>query len=167
MRAAPAVDYPLSPGVFWRCVSAALGAAVMAVPTFWALSLAGGEWPPAQTMGMLSSLSVAALGGWLGWRLASGAGGSLRWDGGRWLRLPAGHGLPEPGTPLLALDWGDWMLLRWYPTTGGPLHAGACLALSRSDRPASWHGLRVALRQPRGPAGMRSRATDGAESGQP
>lgn len=142
MRAAPAIDYPLACSGFWRggaslCASAA-GAALFA----W-----GGSWLQAGALQfVLLALSGALLGAVLGWCASRGKPGRLVWNGQSWLLVRPAAALPEPGTPEMALDWGDWMLVRWHAGPKGRTGwAPGWLALERRVRPHAWHGLRVAL----------------------
>ncbi|HSI58075.1 MAG TPA: hypothetical protein VLA16_10980 [Ideonella sp.] len=156
--AAPAVDYPASQGGFWRRIGAALGGVVGAVPAAWASShLALQPGLPVGSGGLaLFMLLGLGLGAWAGWRWSRVPACSLYWDGGRWQRRgPAGDAL-DAGVPELALDWGDWLLLRWRrdPSAAGDgagARHDAFIPLARRDLPSRWHLLRVALRQcPRG-----------------
>lgn len=171
MRAAPAVDYPVSQDGLWRRVPAALGGVLGAVPAAWAASLmaldlplpdpalrsmfpsAAGAihlWFGALFVGALV-LPAAALGAWLGWRLSRVAPGSIHWDGGAWFRRAAAGSEAQAGWPEVALDWGHWLLLRWRPevsAASGRRGGAVCIPLARRDLPAQWHLLRVALRNP-------------------
>ena len=88
-------------------------------------------------------------------------GGRLRWDGVVWHLGGAATGpaSERPGTMAIALDGGNWMLLRFRASQADAGLRVRWLALSRRDLGAQWHALRCAVYSPRpDPAGRPAQA---------
>lgn len=72
----------------------------------------------------------------------------LNWDGQCWL-LHSRSCPAEPGQPVLVLDAGAWLLVRWHVSRqDAPMRPTTrWLPLARSNSPAAgdWHALRTAL----------------------
>jgi hypothetical protein len=152
MRAAPAVAIDLYPSAAWRGVLALLAAAALAVSAVWALERA-------DAVGGVTAALVAGLGAavlvWA-WQPPPRR---LRWDGQGWWLVPA-QGAEQPGSVLVALDLGGWLLLQFRPAPAPPvLRRGTWLALQRRGLDADWHALRCALYSPR-PAAPSPAGTD-------
>jgi hypothetical protein len=128
----------------WRLASAVLAGLATGVLLGWGVSLAG--WPvmPAAIGCLVASLAVLAFA-WRrlpvhprrlflsgdGWRVrsSSASGGSV------------GGSAPIAGRPVIALDLGAWMLVRFDTTPSRRLW----LPLSASTDPGRWSALRAAL----------------------
>lgn len=141
MRAAPAITVFLPGSRRWSTTCSLLGATAAAAAIAAACDQFGVD-------GMMSGLSIAAAalaGALLSWRARPPDKGRLRWDGARWwfcaaqnkVALPlssipfgSGHrkaaslehldnGVQEqPGSVMVMMDWGRWMLLCFKPATG-------------------------------------------------
>lgn len=134
MHPAPAASHPVGAWpVRWAAVAALSVAGVAALLAWWASGAASGP-----------ALAVAA-GIWLAaqvWALAgvrSASTGRLVWDGARWQFDGSLAAAADP-TPEIVLDLQTVMLLKW------PADRPIWLWVARSDDPASWAGLRRALR---------------------
>lgn len=147
MRAAPAVDYPLACSGFWQGGAALCASAACAALAWWAAS----GWETSLWLACSLSLGGATVGAAAGWRAGRGRPGQLVWNGQSWtlreLRLQAQASV-EAGSPEIALDWGDWVLLRWHGSIRRGWTSHRWLPLARRDLPRAWHALRVALRAP-------------------
>jgi hypothetical protein len=102
----------------------------------------------------MAVLSALAAGAWIlrRWRHPVG---QLSWTGSVWTWQaadPAGApAQPERiGHPEVAIDLGNWLLLRWHALEGNLLAPSLhqWLPVGRADAPEAWHGLRVALHAP-------------------
>jgi len=151
MRAAPPVVYPLARHGLWAGLAGVLVGLAAATPIAWLAwqSHAARVTPLAIEFLMAPlALAVALAAARLGARLASQPGGvSLRWDGASWQLQAAQGAVAELSTPSVRIDLGRAMLLR-APVPGARVR---WLAVECRDRPAAWHGLRVALAQPTRP----------------
>jgi hypothetical protein len=147
-RHAPAVRLVLHEDRSWRQARRAGGAVVVTGTLAWALMhAAAAPWsgPAVALLSLVLAASVARLSGTAGQR-------ELHWDGATWQ-------LDERPCELhVALDLGAWLLLSVTPGGG----RRRWLALSRTDHPAAWHGLRCALYCPRPPP-LKMTAGPGAE----
>jgi hypothetical protein len=145
MRAAPAFELTLSPGVIERALIALLAATAAAAPAAWvwshidaAVGPAGrGMWPWVAVVA-----AALAVGASIGWSAARSESRTLRWNQGRWTWIAGG--IEHEGTVQPKLDLGSWLLLALrsrqgalYWATVGPQRAGA-----------AWHPLRAALFAP-------------------
>jgi hypothetical protein len=148
-RHAPAVRLAVREDRPWRLARRACGGVVVTGTVAWALAQgAATAWsgPAVALLALLLAVSVA--------RRSGAAGhGELRWDGATW------HFDDRPCDLHVALDLGAWLLLSATPAGG----RRQWLALSRSDHPAAWHGLRCALYCPRPPP-LKMTAGPGAET---
>jgi hypothetical protein len=91
--------------------------------------------------GALAGAAVlAGLGWWLARRALPSGSGRLRWDGQAWSSISA-LGLKPVQRLVVALDLGNWVLLRLHLVGGGAVWRVASAASAQS----AWHGLRVAL----------------------
>jgi hypothetical protein len=148
MRAAPAVDYPLTRRGLWRQAGVVLASLAVFAPVGWAAwqlrtsHMIGESGILAWLLGgaVLASLAAAAH-----WRAAGRAPAlRLRWDGACWQLLGASAEPEELRAPVVCVDLGAMLLLRAPRVMGrGPLY----LPLERREHPAFWHALRVALAQ--------------------
>ena len=88
------------------------------------------------------------------WPLANPAAVSLRWDARCWHVGPPGSVGREPfsGEVSVAIDLGQWLLLRWHPAEGSTGFGPGWLPVQRRGMEAQWHALRCALYSPRPPA---------------
>ncbi len=93
-----------------------------------------------------------------GWR--GEANGRLVLDGGAWcFEAAAADPAPQAGELVVAVDLGDWMLLRFRPDGVRWPRNRRWFALSRSDMPADWQAFRRAVYSPRpSPAGLSAQA---------
>ena len=145
MRAPPPIDIVLSRSGAWLAFVVIAALAVMAVVAAW-LALGLREL----TISLTAAAGLAALTlGLVGWalRLTHPTGGRLRWSGRRWQlddAVAAGC-QPRTGDVVLAIDLGNWLLLRFTasPDAGG---ATCWLPVQRRGHEAEWHALRCALR---------------------
>ena len=136
MRASPACQVSLQRFGAWRAAIVILAGAGLATLVGWAATR---ESP--FSIAVLAPAMVATLvSGWVSaslWRISAQ---SLRWDGQAW------HLDAVPGNVELAIDLGPWMLLRFSPSTGGPVQ---WLPLQRLGLEAQWHSLRCGVYSPR------------------
>lgn len=150
MRAAPAVTVTLGRSPHAVAALAALAAASTAASTVWAVQR-DDAW------GAVLVLLIGLHATWLARSVARRPSLCLRWDGERWWLGPAAEGEPWPGEVSVALDVGDWLLLRFRPEATA--HARPrWLPVERAAVPADWHGLRCAVYSPR-PAGLAGAAS--------
>jgi hypothetical protein len=141
MRAAPAVAVELPGSRRWDLASAALAALA-------ASALAAALCTHFVSDAMMAGVCIAiaaGLAGLLGWRMGAQGRGRLRWDGTQWWYAGADpHGSEEqPGSVMVMMDWGRWMLLRFDPQTGGRRRARVWLPVSE-HRIAQAGALRAA-----------------------
>jgi hypothetical protein len=127
----------------------------MALLLAWTLTLSlRGEWALA-----MMAIPLLALVAWAAaWRPEPG--GRLFEQGGRWCFEDPARGLaPQPGSLVVALDLGPWMLLSFRHD--GPRLAAdqRWIVLSGRDMPADWGAFRRAVYSPRPvPAGLAAQA---------
>jgi hypothetical protein len=143
MRASPAFRIRVARYGVWRAAVAALVVVAFAVQAAWLASRAA-DTPVAASV-MLAIVGLALLGGAAG--ATRTAPVELYWDTRRWLLHPNGTGAgPHPGNLTIALDLGDWMLLRFDPDPAPPARRRATwLAVQRIGVEAHWHALRCAV----------------------
>ena len=166
MQPAPAVAFVCDDGGRWRALRAALPALAGAALAAWLARRAEATPIASALMAALTAATVAA-SAWR--RLGAEPRVRLRWDGARWYALTGGPPDDDAGTRVrvaVALDVGDWMLLRLRvdeAADGAPdalapsARVGARLRRARSAlRGARWcalHGagsaVRAALHAPR------------------
>ena len=162
MRAAPAFELDVRPGLPVRAVLAMIGGACAAAVGAWTWSHIDAAAGPAGrgAVGWLAvSLGAAMLGGWLGWRLAPRTPHTIAWHQGQWTLCQCAAA-PRAGTVQVKLDVGSWMLLRFRPAGAGPT---TWLAVSNSDAGPAWHALRATLFAP-GVPGPASAGDEGTRS---
>lgn len=150
MRAAPAVTVTLGCSRLAAAALAVLAAASIAASTVWAFQR-DDAW------GVVLVLLVGLHAIWLARSVARRPPLRLRWDGERWWLGAAAGGEPWPGEVSVALDLGDWLLLRFRPEATARSRA-RWLPAERAAMPADWHGLRCAVYSPR-PAGLADAAS--------
>jgi hypothetical protein len=121
-------------------------------------------------VGLLGGLAIAALLGWWlarpapapGWvtalalagcvgaaacaasLLRVGAAVGLRWDARQWWHA-CGAREPVAGELGVAIDLGDWMLLRFVPLGGSAWLAARWIPVQRRGLESVWHALRCAV----------------------
>ncbi len=144
MRAAPPVDAALAAGRAERMLITLLHALAGLAVAFWAAALAGLTGLAALVAcALAAAVTMAAIGFWLARRALPPDAGRLRWDGQAWRWLSSAGPAELPLARLeIAIDLGNWALLRLHPADGG--RALWRLASARTAG-AAWHGLRVAL----------------------
>lgn len=139
--------WPADP--FWRGLQAVLAALCFSALLLWGHEHLTGLAPLSWAVALLLA-GVTLLAAWLCWRHGARPPWRLRWDGQTW-HLQCAERAPECVVQLdMAMDWGDWLLLRWRPTEPSSQFAlwnrrwryGALHAVTAG---AQWHGLRVAL----------------------
>lgn len=124
----------------WLCtVERWAAAAAVTVAGLWALQRG-------DALGGLVAGGVALVAGAWAWDAARAPVCRLGWDGAAWT-LASTADRTLTGRASVALDLGDWLLLRFVPD-GSPRAAVRWLALARSEQASAWHGLRCALYGP-------------------
>ncbi len=156
MRGMPPLEVTVRRFGWWRGALVLLGTAGLAATLSWWLALpaprpgwSGVVAAAAVALALLPLIEVRRLR-----RLV------LRWDGERWQVAepgsPAGA-VPPGGRLQVALDLGDWLLLRFVPDAlPSALPRQRCpgwIALQRAGLELHWHALRCALYSPP-PAGL-------------
>ena len=91
------------------------------------------------------ALVAAACGAGL---LRFGAAVGLRWDGRQWWHA-RGSRAPVAGELGVAIDLGDWMLLRFVPSGASPWFGAHWVPVQREAHEDAWHTLRCAVHAPR------------------
>lgn len=153
LRHPPAFRIDVAPDPAWQHVQAALYCL--------ACGLAG-LTVAQHLLGTSPSLLTAA---WLGlaalavyifcWRRLEQACGLLRWDGRAWqwqdARTAGGEAETRPVDVAVAIDLGDWLLLRLRnaPPGGHALAGSRYLALAQRRHAATWPALRACLQATR------------------
>lgn len=145
MRAAPAVDAALASGRLERMLITLLYGMAGGVLALWAVGHSRAWAGAAATASpWLASLfaapAMALLGAALARRVLPAEPARLGWDGTGWQLRTAGN-LPLRRL-VVALDLGDWVLLKLFPADGKPVVWRVASARSAG---ADWHALRVAL----------------------
>ncbi|HKX93828.1 MAG TPA: hypothetical protein VJM48_03920 [Methylibium sp.] len=140
MRAAPAVQLDVETGACWRVVLWAMACVAIASAVGWALAVS-------TAVAWAIAVSAAACAGWLGWVGARPRRARLGWDGAGWVLLEQHWREPQRGEVVVALDFGDALLLRFAAAPGTRPRA-RWIALQRSAS-MPWHALRCALYSPR------------------
>lgn len=139
MQAAPAVAVEVKPDRASRLALGGLTGVSLAVAAVWAMQR-GDEigW------GVLALVVIGSLVTLPG--LLRMADRRLRWDGQAWhLSRPDHQAEPAAvGRVAVALDVGDWMLLRFESTPLSTAPARRWLPVSRATIGPSWHALRCA-----------------------
>ena len=147
MRASPPIDIVLNRSGAWLGFVVAVVLAVMTVVTAWiALALRDLTLSRLAALG-LAVLTLALLVSAL--RLTRRIGGRVRWTGRRWELDDAVSrgGQRRTGDVALAIDLGNWLLLRFtYSDEGG---TPRWLPVQRRGHEAQWHALRCALHSSR------------------
>ena len=159
----------------WRIAASGTAGLAAAVISAWAGTLAalaldlpdpaGGPSTPAMATAMAMVLGPAIALGTLSaagaWRWLPRGGGRLSYDGGSWwLSRAATSSSPAAlleGHPAIALDLGNWMLLRFHPLAARTASGhGRCsvpgvarrplwLPIAAASDPPGWPALRAAL----------------------
>jgi hypothetical protein len=148
MRVAPPTDHPIAGRGFWARAAAALAALAVAAPILWAgdhlHTLRWGGNAVDWGMPLLAAVSalMSAVAIWR--RLPPTRERRLRWDGTCW-QLRDGIETVDLDAVALRIDLGHAALLSARTPSGREIW----LPVERRDARASWHGLRVALGQPR------------------
>ena len=161
MRAAPAFELHLVPGVAERVALTLIGGITAAVLAAWVWShfdAAAGLAGRAAWAWAAAIVAAAVPGSWLGWRLAPRGAVTLGWDRGSWTLCRPG-GEPVAGGLQARIDLGSWMLMRFAPAGGGRC---TWLAAGREQAGSRWHALRASLFAP----GAAPRPRDGDEGAQ-
>ena len=152
MRAAPAIHVSVSRFGVWRAALAGGLVLVWAVVLAWLASqgLATGGMPAAKVIAFaLLALTVAT---WFACSLATVRPFGLRWDGRCWHLRPDRADEPIAGDLVAALDFGDWLLLRFTPERPTTAKWPRWLPVQRRGLEPTWHPLRCAVHSPRPPA---------------
>ena len=144
MRAAPAFQVSLQRFGVWRTAVWLLTALALGALVAW---LASRPPPLGVATLVMAAIGTAAMT-WLAASLAHQRRVDLRWDGRSWT-LGASTSEPVAGELGVALDLGDWMLLRFKPLSSS---AVVWVPAQRHGLEAAWHGLRCAVHASR-PAG--------------
>ncbi len=144
MQAAPAVAVEVKPDRVSRLALGGLAGVSLAVAGVWAVQRGDGfGW------GVLALIVIGLMVSLPGGLRA--ADWLLRWDGQDWRLAVAGR--PEEpaavGQVAVALDLGDWMLLRFESMPRSMPAVRRWLPLSRPAIGSSWHALRCAAYAPR------------------
>ncbi len=144
MQAAPAVAVEVKPDRVSRFALAGLAGASLAVTVVWAVQR--GDGLGGAVLALVATSLMALLPGFLRTAVRQ-----LRWDGQAWhLSAPDGQARPTAvGQLAVALDFGNWMLLRFQPDPLSTPAARQWLPLSRVAVGPSWHALRCAAHAPR------------------
>ncbi len=139
MRAPPTIDVTLQRFGLWRSALLALALSTGAVVGAWFVTVAqqqstGLRWVVG--LGAVGILGIALSG------LRIGPFG-LRWDGAQWWLAKTGLE-PVAGEVHVAIDLGNWMLLRFVAlsATGRRI---SWLPLQRHGLEARWHDLRCTV----------------------
>ena len=151
MRAPPPARALSTSAGTWLGLQKLLFAASAAVAVYWAGAHLGVPGPGLPLASLIFGGVVAAVAG----RVLAEPPTLLAWDGAAWSVDVAGAGL-RPGRPLLMLDLGGWMLVRFDPEGSASGRQARWLPLSRRDAGAAWPALRVALHQDRAAVGPAS-----------
>jgi hypothetical protein len=133
MHAPPSVSYPVGRSAFaGRCL-AAVALAALAATLAWGFLAPWGWRQPLGLTALLASGAVA----WHSWRRSSA--GALSWDGSGWNWEEGGAVVA--GTPELALDLQERVLLRWRGDSGRT----RWLWLEQASDASHWEALRRAV----------------------
>lgn len=140
MHAPAAFQLSVSHYGVWRGALGLMALLVLATAAVWAGAgaLAGPGW-----VGLLGLTALLPL-----WRLGRCGAVSLRWDTQCWHLGPLATRGQEPwsGRMQVALDLGDWMLLRLQPAGPTPFRrSGHWLPVQRRGHEQVWHTLRCTL----------------------
>ena len=164
MRGLPPLEVTVCRFGCWRAALLLLGAAALAVTAAWWLTapLPRPHWATA-VAAAAAGLALLPLAEAV--RLRPFA---LRWDGERWHvggPAPSAGRESRSGRLQVALDLGDWLLLRFVADVLPPARgaATAWVALQRAGLETQWHALRCALYSPPPagpPAGTPARSTE-------
>ncbi|RZS47451.1 hypothetical protein [Sphaerotilus mobilis] len=143
MRAPTAVqvDFPLGPERRWQRLLSAAFALVVLTQLIWWSAQSGANtplttWMAAAALSLLATPALAVAF----WRLGQPSAQVLRWTGQTWQLLAPGVAA-QVGEVELAIDLGDWLLLRHRSMQGR--HTWVPVAAHPS--PLGWHALRCAL----------------------
>ncbi|WP_295640706.1 hypothetical protein [uncultured Methylibium sp.] len=140
MQAAPAVAVEVKPDRVSHLALCGLAGVSLTVAVVWAMQR-GDKLGWGVLVLVVIGLLVALPG------LLRMAIRRLRWDGQVW-HLSTQDRLAEPaavGQVAVALDLGDWMLLRFEPASRSTAAAQRWLPVSRETIGPSWHALRCAV----------------------
>lgn len=145
MQAAPAVAVEVKPDGVSRLVLGGLTCASVVAAAVWAT-----QRGDASGWAVLALVSIGSMGSLLlpALRLRDR---HLRWDGQAW-HLAATDRSAGPavvGQLAVALDFGDWMLLRFDSASASASASRQWLPVSRAAIGPSWHALRCAVYAPR------------------
>lgn len=145
MAGAPPLALRIDRRGVWQAGVAALVVLACATMISWWLA------QPAPVPNWIAPVVVAACGGAAACGatlLRVGSGVALRWDGQQWW-----HACPEEepvgGQLGVAIDLGDWMLLRFVPSGVRPWHAARWIPVQRGGLESAWQPLRCAVHAPR------------------
>jgi hypothetical protein len=151
-----ALSIEIRTSALWRSGVLVLTLAAAIGLGWWSVTALHRGAPGLIWLGLPAWLTIAAAASLLWPR-----GGRLRWDGAVWhLELAAtGQSGERSGTMAIALDGGNWMLLRFRAAQADAGLRVRWLALSRRDLGSQWHVLRCAVYSPRpDPAGRPAQA---------
>jgi len=145
MRASPPYLCRVARFGVWRCVVAFVTLADVGVMLAWVATRDERLSP----IGIAAWCCAAALIAALAASVAQARPLVLRWDGRQWWRIPPGRPF-DPAAAIgceidIALDLGDWLMLRLRSTFAAEPRRAIWLPVQRRGFDASWHGLRCAL----------------------
>ena len=147
MRTAPAVAVTIHRSSRWIVFVALLAIAAIAAPLVWVL------WGESQ-LRWLAVAAAAAFSGTVFMGECRRQPVALRWDRQCWhLDLSPFAAMHEEAACELtvAIDLGDWLLLRLTQRGGSRRIHRSWLAIQRSSTDGDWHALRCAVYSPRPP----------------
>lgn len=159
LRSTPAFEITAAEGAVWRGLMCALSCAAVASMLAWLAShLAAAAavqdeaavWIGAGVLALMLMPMTARLV----WRARRASPSKLRWDGQSWWLVEPGTGAdPLPVQLRVAMDFGDWLLLRLQPASLGQrwhqrvlsLLAPRYLQVGREGAGAAWTLLRTTV----------------------
>jgi hypothetical protein len=86
------------------------------------------------------ALAIGCVAGWIGARHAQ----TLRWDGQQWW-LAGGAAPADAGSLRVAIDLGNWMLLRFVAQGRSVWRSSRWVPVQRRGLEGAWHALRCAV----------------------
>jgi len=147
MAGAPPIELRIDRRSHWQtavCLLVALGCAAM-LGWWLAQPVQAPAWTAAVALAACAAAAACGVG-----LMRLGAVVGLRWDGQQWWQA-RGSREPVAGAIGVAIDLGDWMLLRFVPLGASPWFAAAWLPVQRRGLEGAWHALRCAVHAPRQP----------------